>query len=352
MKDIARMALKPGMEIGVDIKNYKGEVIVPARTIVDNNVINKLARHSIVCVTVMEEIDYATTHFEKVRLSKGFIDFSKVYNNAMPKYKEIMQKFVFEGVPFQMDELIHIYEDITSTLEKPSYLLDYLYNMLPTEDDLTYAHCLNSGLLAGLFASWFSLKKEETLLLVQCGLLYDIGKLKLPNELIWKPGKLSQLEFEKIKTHTFLGFQLLQNMPINAHVLNAALMHHEKFDGSGYPSKLHDVQIDLYARYIAIVDAYEAMTSPRTYRQSKNPFEVIAIFEKDAFKYDTDLLKPFLYRIANHLIGMNVMLSNDQVAAVIMVNPWHLGRPLVRVIDDGSFIDLAARRDISIRNMY
>ena len=164
MKDIARMALKPGMEIGVDIKNYKGEVIVPARTIVDNNVINKLARHSIVCVTVMEEIDYATTHFEKVRLSKGFIDFSKVYNNAMPKYKEIMQKF--EGVPFQMDELIQIYEDITSTLEKPSYLLDYLYNMLPTEDDLTYAHCLNSGLLAGLFASWFSLKKEETLLLV------------------------------------------------------------------------------------------------------------------------------------------------------------------------------------------
>ncbi len=270
----------------------------------------------------------------------------------MPRYKEIMQKFVFEGIPFQMDELMQIYEDISSTLEKPAYLLDYLYNMLPTEDDLTYAHCLNSGLLAGLFASWFSLKKEETLLLVQCGLFYDIGKLKLPNELIWKPGKLSQLEFEKMKTHTFLGFQLLRDMPINSHILNAALMHHERFDGSGYPSKLHDMQIDIYARYISIVDAYEAMTSPRTYRQSKNPFEVIDIFEKDAFKYDTDLLKPFLYQISTHMICRNVLLCNDQGAAVIMGNPWHLGRPLVRVVDDGSFIDLAARRDISIRNMY
>ena len=352
MKDIARMALTPGMEIGVDVLNYKNEVIVPAGTKVDTNVINKLARHSIVCVTVMEEIDYATTHFEKVCLSDGFISFREAYYNAMPKFKEIMHQFVFEGVPFNLDDLMQIYDEITSTLEKPAYLLDYLYNMLPTEDDLTYAHCLNSGLLAGLFASWFSLKREETLLLVQCGFFYDIGKLKLPNELIWKPGKLNQLEFEKIKTHTLIGFQLLKDMPINAHVLNAALMHHERFDGSGYPSRLHDVQIDIYARYIAIVDAYEAMTSPRTYRQSKNPFEIIAIFEKDAFKYDTDLLKPFLYRIANHMIGMNVMLSNDQVATVIMVNPWHLGRPLVRVVEDESFIDLAARRDLSIRNMH
>ena len=150
MKDIARMALKPGMEIGVDVKNYKDEVIIPAGTIVDANVINKLARHSIVCVTIMEEIDYATTQFEKIRLSKGFLSFQEAYNNAMPRYKEIMQKFVFEGIPFQMDELMQIYEDISSTLEKPAYLLDYLYNMLPTEDDLTYAHCLNSGLLAGL----------------------------------------------------------------------------------------------------------------------------------------------------------------------------------------------------------
>lgn len=352
MKDIARMALTPGMEIGVDVRNYKNEVIIPAGTKVDEGVIAKLTRHSIVCVTIMEEIDYATTLFEKVRLSPGFITFREVYYKSLTRFKEILSQFVFQGVAFDIDEINQLYDDVAATLEKPALLLDYLYNMLPTEDNMTYAHCFNSGLLSGLFASWFSMKREETLLMVQCGFLYDIGKLKLPNEIIWKPGKLTPLEFEKIKTHTFIGFQLLQNMPINGHIINAALSHHERFDGSGYPSKLHDVQIDMYARYMSIIDTYDALTSPRTYRQSKNPFEVIAIFESDAFKYDADLLKPFLYRIANHMIGMDVMLTNDQVAKVIMVNPWHLGRPLVRLLEDESFIDLSARRDLAIKSLH
>lgn len=345
------MALTPGMEIGADVYNYKNELLVPAGTKVDGNVISKLSRHSIICVTVKEDIDYAVTHFEKIRLSKGFQKFWDAYYRAMPKYREMMRKLAFTGIPFEMDELMQIYYDISSSLDNPEYLLDYLYNMLPTEDDFTYAHCLNSALIAGLFASWFTLSEEKKTLLVQCGFLYDIGKLQLPNNLIWKPGKLTDLEFEKIKTHTFLSFQMLQNLSVDPCVIKAALMHHERFDGSGYPSRLHDKQIDYYARYIAIIDAYEAMTSARTYRESKNPFQVIDIFEKEAFKYDTDILRPILYRLASHLIGLKVMLSNDQIAEVIMVNQGQLGRPLLRD-ENGEFIDLIARKDLSIKGIY
>ncbi len=351
MKDIARMALTPGMEIGADVFNYKNELIVPAGTKVDEKVISKLSRHSIVCVTVKEDIDYAVTHFEKVRLSKGFKNFREAYYSAMPKYREMMRKLAFTGVPFEMDDLMQIYYDISSSLDNPEYLLDYLYNMLPTEDDFTYAHCLNSALIAGLFASWFSLPEEKTTLLIQCGFLYDIGKLQLPNDLIWKPGKLTDLEFEKIKTHTFLSFQMLQNLSVDSCVIKAALMHHERYDGSGYPSRLHDKQIDFYARYISIIDAYEAMTSARTYRESKNPFQVIDIFEKDAFKYDMDILKTILYRLASHMVGLNVMLNNDQVAEVIMVNQRNLSKPLLRD-EDGNFIDLVSRKDLSIKGIY
>lgn len=351
MKDIARMALKPGMEIGADVYNYKNELIIPAGTKTDSNVINKLARHSIMCVPIMEDIDYAVTHFEKIRLSEGFAAFQSAYYEALPTYKSIMFQFVYNNVPFKINDIMQIYQNIYDSLDRHELLLDYLYNMLPMEDDLTYAHCLNSALIAGLFASWFSLPEKDTELLIQCAFFYDIGKLKLPNELIWKTDKLTDVEFEKIKTHTILGFQMLQDMDVDSHILKATLMHHERFDGSGYPSKLHDTQIDIFARYISIIDAYEAMTSARVYRQSRNPFEVIDIFEKDSVKYDMELLRPILYRLASHMIGLSVHLSDDQIAEVILINQNQMGRPLLRT-KDGAFINLAERNDLSIKSIY
>lgn len=176
MKDIARMALQPGMEIGDDVYSYKGELIIPAGTKVDSVIIAKLTRHSIMCVPIKEEIDYAVTHFEKVRLSKGFSKFQKAYSEALPTYKAIMLQFVFNNVSFHVNDLMQIYQNIYQSLDRHEYLLDYLYNMLPSEDELTYAHCLNSALIAGLFSSWFSLSAENAQLLIQCAFLYDIGK--------------------------------------------------------------------------------------------------------------------------------------------------------------------------------
>lgn len=351
MKNIARMALEPGMEIGADVYNYRNELIIPAGTKVDTNVIGKLTRHSIMCVSIKESVDYAVTYFEKIRLSEGFSSFQEIYLNALSDYKTIMHQFVFEKTALDMDHLMQIYQTIYDSLERHELLLDYLYNMLPTEDDLTYVHCLNSALIAGLFASWLSLSDKDTTLLIQCAFFYDIGKLKLPNELIWKTDKLSDLEFEKIKTHTITGFQMLQELNVDSHILKATLMHHERYDGSGYPSKLHDTQIDIFARYISIIDAYEAMTSARTYRQSKTPFEIVEILEKDAVKYDMELLHPILSRLANHMVGLSVRLSNDQIAEVLLINQNKMGRPLVRT-KDGTLINLALKKDISIVSIY
>lgn len=351
MKDIACMALKPGMEIVNDITDSKGDIIVKAHTVVTDYTIQKLNRYNIMLVTIMEDVDYATTYFEKIRLSSGFKEFEYAYNKAMPVYKKIMDDFVNSNIPIPIAELMQIYEDIAHVVKSPETILDYLYNMLPTEDDMTYAHCLNSALIAGVFAKWLCLKDDERDILIQCGFFYDIGKLKLPYELIWKPGKLTPIEFMKIKTHTILGFQMIQELPIDENILKATLSHHEKYDGSGYPSKLHDVQINRYARIIAIIDSYEAMTSARTYRESKNPFQVIEIFEQDALKYDVELMSPIMYHIANHMIGLKVQLNNDVKAEVIVINQSHMSRPLLRD-DMGTFIDLITRSDLKITGIY
>ena len=131
MKDIARMALTNGMGIAKDILTPTGEVLVKAGTKVSEYTIQKLSRHNIMVVTVMEEIDYAVTYFEKIRLSSDFKEFEAAYNRAMPIYKNIMMDFVTNGIPISIDKLMDIYDSIVSVVPKQDKILDYLYNMLP-----------------------------------------------------------------------------------------------------------------------------------------------------------------------------------------------------------------------------
>ncbi len=352
MKDIARMALQTDMELAKDVTGPSGEVIVKAHTKVTPEIIQKLARYNIMLVTIMEAVDYAETYFEKIRLSDGFKKFDRTYQEVMPRYKQVMDAFINEGTEIPMDELMEIYESLKSLAGSRYGVIDYLYNMLPSEDDLTYAHCLNSALIAGVFGTWLCMKEEEIRTLIQCGFLYDIGKFKLPHDLIWKPSMLTPVEYAQIKTHTILGFQLLQNHNLDDNILKATLSHHERFDGSGYPSKLHDYQINLYARIIAIIDSYEAMTSARTYRQSKHPFQIIDIFQTDAFKYDMDILRQILFNLGNHLVGQKVLLSNDVIAEVVLINQSNMSRPLLRMENGGPFIDLLVERDLKIVSIY
>ena len=354
MKDVARMTLEEGMIIGEDIYSYRNELIVPKDTVVNKKVLKKLEHHSIICVTVKEDVDFATTHFEKVRLSKEFQSFQLTYNNCMPIYVKLMNRFVETGVWKSTSQLHDIYLKIAACAKTGESLLDFLYNMLPREETMTHAHCLNSALLAGVFGTWWKLSQEDMMLLIQCGFFYDIGKLRLPQDLLWKSEKLTDLEYTKLKTHTMLGFELLKDQPeISESVIKATLQHHERCDGSGYPSRLRGDKINIFAKYIAIIDAYEAMTSARTYRQPLNPFQVIANFEQEGYeKYDKTLLQPILYHIAATQLGFMVRLNNDEEARVSsIINKNHLSRPLLKR-EDGSTIDLSANPELSIAAIF
>lgn len=346
MKMVAVMALKPGMILAEDVLNYKNELLFAANTKIDDIIIAKLSRHSIMCVEIKDEVDFATTHFEKIRVSEGFKKFQKTYDENMPVYKSMIDALISSQTPVDLNKLFGIYSDLTSCAKNGEILLDYLYNMLPSEDDMTYAHCLNSALIAGVFGTWLGLSREDLFTLIQCGFFYDIGKLVLPQSLIWKPSKLTDMEFEMIKTHTMKGFNILKDQNINQSILKATLMHHERCDGTGYPSKLRENQIDKFAKYISIIDAYEAMTSARTYRQSLIPFQVIENFEKTERFYDTICLKQVLSHIANSQLGLTVRLSNEKLAQVILINQLKLSKPLVKL--DNEVLDLTVHPDLSI----
>ena len=352
MKVVARMELKPGMEIAENVYSYHGNLICPANTIVDANLVAKLTRYSIMCVSIKDASDYAVTRFERVRLSPEFKLFVEIYHNNLNAYKYMVDDFLQNDHMLNMDYLMKIHGNIRSCAKTGEQLLNMLYYMLPTEDNLTYAHCLNAALISNVFSIWLGLSNEDSKILTLSGFIYDIGKLKLPNSLLWTPGRLSNDEYTRIQTHTILGYDLIKHKNIDQHIIKATLMHHERCDGSGYPNHLKDNEIDIFAKYIGIVDSYEAMTSARTYRSSLHPFEVIKNFEESGLeRYGAPLIIPILQHIANTHLGHRVSLSNGTAADIILINNHALTKPLVKDVKSGELIDMSKVPNLEITGM-
>jgi HD-GYP domain-containing protein (c-di-GMP phosphodiesterase class II) len=142
---------------------------------------------------------------------------------------------------------------------------------------------------------------------------------------------------------------MLQPFNIDERIKLAAYMHHERIDGSGYPQGIKDEQIVPFAKIIALLDSYEAMTSYRSYRAPLCPFTVIEIFERDGYgKYDTGFYITFLERMVEEYIGKEVQLSDGTICEVILINKQKYSRPMVKTTD-GKYIDLATQKDLSIK---
>ena len=346
MKTIARMALEPGMVLGEDII-YQGRVLYAANTKIDRTIIEKLNRYSIMCATVKEDIDFASTHYERIRFNENFRAFEQQYNSSLFLYKKAMVHFLNTGIKIEDGTLLEIFRNLYAHISSGSVLLDYLYNMVPNEDELTYTHCLNSALLAGAFADWLSMNQKAKETLILCGFYYDIGKLKLPYELLWKPGKLTSEEYQLVKTHPVVGYSLLRSVELDSHIKNAVIMHHERLDGSGYPYHMSGNKIDIYARYIAIIDAYIAMASPRSYRSALTPLQILGNFENSMDKYDVELLMPLTKRIADAQIGTTVRLNDESIWEVFIIHPNKFSRPILRN-EHSKILDLLEHPELEI----
>ncbi len=214
-------------------------------------------------------------------------------------------------------------------------------------DDITYAHSLNVALICNVFSRWLRMTEEETKLATLCGMLHDIGKVAIPEEIIRKPARLSESEYAIVKKHTLEGYNALKNCPIPSCIMNAALMHHERCDGSGYPFGITNSKIDPYAKMVAIADVYDAMTSARIYRGPMCPFKVVEIFESEGLqKYDTHYIMTFLENIVNTYLLHRVRLNDGTVGEVVFINRAYLSKPTIK--SGTEFIDLSSRNDLYI----
>ncbi len=146
-------------------------------------------------------------------------------------------------------------------------VMEALANTIDAKDKYTNGHSIRVALYSRMISEKMGLSEEKCENIYYMGLLHDIGKIGVPNEIINKPARLSEEEYEIIKTHPVIGYEILSKIKSKPELLKGARWHHERFDGKGYPDNLTGENIPLEARIIAVADAYDAMTSNRSYRK-------------------------------------------------------------------------------------
>ncbi len=353
MRRVRTSELVPGMVTAEDVYNYNGQLILPKGLTLTDKAITRLEFYTILSVKIEDEnvavstpIDTGLTHAQRVQNSEEFKQFHKSFDNKLDTFKISLNEVVDKNASIDTDLMLSNTLAILSKATSTYQAFDMLHNMRQY-DDLTFAHSMNVSLICNIFAKWLKWSEEDQNLLTLCGLLHDIGKLKIPDSIIKKPDRLTEDEYKIIKTHTVEGYQILKSKGLDVHIMNAALMHHEKCDGTGYPLGLPSAKIDRFAKAVAIADVYDAMTSARIYRGPLCPFRVIEIFESEGLqKYEPEYILTFLENIVNTYIDNEVLLSNGQTGVIIFINKPQLSKPMVRVGD--KVINLIHETDLHV----
>lgn len=356
MKRISTTQLTPGMVTAEDVYTYTNQLLIPKGTVLSDKAITRLEFYSIINVRIDDERDKNfnsvpefyedKSYAERIKASPEFLEFKARFDAEVPKFQTMLDNAAVNKMPINLDSLLDFALNLIYSPNGYLSVFDMLHNMRQY-DDLTYVHSINVALMCNVFSRWLKMSESETKMATLCGLLHDIGKVAVPEDIIKKPGKLTESEYTIVKKHTFEGYNSLKKHNAPEHILNSALMHHERCDGSGYPFGIRDSKIDPFAKMVAIVDVYDAMTSARVYRGPMCPFKVIDIFENEGLqKYDTHYIMTFLENIVNTYMLNRVKLNDGRVGDVVFVNRASLARPTIKCANE--FIDLSAEPGLYI----
>lgn len=356
MKRINVSELIPGMVTAEDVYNYNDQLILPkGLTLTDKN-ITRLEFYSILSIriddgqaeeTSSSPVPIEQPYSERIKASPEFREFKEKFDENLDDFKQNMNDIVQKGAPMDVHEILDETMALLHNTNGPINIFDMLHNMRQY-DDLTYAHSMNVALICNVFAGWLHMSAEDIEMATLCGIFHDIGKLAIPDTIVKKPSKLTDEEYNLIKTHTVEGYHILQKQDISIHVKNAALMHHERCDGKGYPLGLSGDKIDKFAKMVAIADVYDAMTAARVYRGPLCPFKVIEIFEKEGLqRYEAEYILTFLENVVLTYMNNTVRLTDGTEGKIIYINKDKLSKPMIQTADK-RFIDLSKEHELSI----
>jgi HD-GYP domain-containing protein (c-di-GMP phosphodiesterase class II) len=223
---------------------------------------------------------------------------------------------------------------VDSVLRNENALL--LLSKIKSKDDYTAEHCINVSILAAAFGKHLGLLEDEIRVLALSGMLHDVGKMRVDDAILNKPGALTPDEFSIMKQHTTYGRNLLAALPSLDHAaVDVAYAHHERMDGKGYPRGLPSQQIPLFAKMIGLVDTYDAITSSRVYDKGRASMQALQIIHKNkGTQFDPELAVEFIRMIGVYPPGSIVELENGEVGIVISNKRTSKLKPVILLVRD------------------
>ncbi|MEO5349128.1 MAG: HD-GYP domain-containing protein [Magnetococcus sp. YQC-3] len=209
-------------------------------------------------------------------------------------------------------------------------------SLIKRKDEYTFMHSVNVGVFLMSFCHTLGMEREQIVQAGIGGMLHDMGKMKVPTEILNSPNKLTDAEFKTMQAHpAFSGELLRETGEISALSIQVAEQHHERFNGSGYPFKLSGQQIGLFGQMAAIVDVYDAITTDRSYHKGMSSHEALEkMFEWCKHHFDLALFQQFVQCVGIYPVGSLVRLENQQVGVVIENRQGALLFPVLRLVLD------------------
>jgi len=353
-RQISLRIAKPGMIVGEDIYTASNHLVIVQGTTLTEQIIARLRFYEITSFHIaLEPIEGSVappikteSYSASIRKSPEFKKFNTNFVASVDNFKGKLVTILKSEENLDIDDLLEHTNKLVSEARNGIHVFDMLHS-LRIFDDTSYVHSINVSLICRIFGGWLKMSKEDIEVLTLCGLLLDVGKLTLPPAVINKIDPLTTEEFALIKTHAMRGYKILKTKQIDERIKYAALMHHERMDGSGYPNKLRGDDIHPFARIVAIADVYDAMTSPRVYRDALCPFDAIRLFEEEGLqKFDPKYIMVFLENIGQSYLGNRVRLNNKKEGEIVLLNKHMLSRPVIKIGD--AFIDLSKEQNLYI----
>jgi putative nucleotidyltransferase with HDIG domain len=343
--------VRSGDQLTEDIFNSFGLHVLSKGVILNEKELTRLFQHQVDYVEIEWRPSSApSSKFEEID-SKPLYNpiLRSIYKDAISGVEKLFERALEENRIYEED-VKESFQPFVDNFRNESDVVSLLL-LLNSQDDYTYQHSVQVGMLSYFIARWMGSSEEETIRAGKAGFLHDIGKCKVPEAILNKPDRLTDEEFQQIKKHAQLGYDMLKNSFDDNAIALAALQHHERMNGSGYPLGLTRENIHPLARIVAIADVYSAMISTRVYKEKRDLLYVLKELHELSFQeLDPDITHTFIRHMIPNFIGKNVELNTGEMGTIVMIHPTDFFRPLVQVGEQ--FIDLSIQRKQEIKEVF
>ena len=339
---VSPCACKIGDRIAADIFNQYGTLIVAENTIINEPIQKSLLSMNIDDFWVIRTSQEMQFGYSDPQLEKFF----ESYKDNTKTLEKLIDNICNNDQP-DLNDLDKICNSIYSEITECKYIVQFLCK-IKNHDSYTFEHSLNVSFYCALICKWLNLSEIKTKNIIKAGLLHDIGKTKIPIELLNKKESLCEKELERIRMHAICGYNIVKDIiSLDSDIKLGVLLHHEREDGSGYPYRYSSKQLNINTKIISIADTYDALTSERVYRNKYTPFIALDILMKEGLTtYDINIMNAFINNLIFHYIGSQVLLSSSEIGTVVHIPMHDITRPIV--IIESRVVDLSKEDNLKI----